>query len=86
MPKYRIALRTESVVSDTVDVEHEELTDLRIEVAKFVGQLLQDHANEIWIDEDWRVDVTDDAGLILYVMHLSVVQAPAVRAPKPAGS
>ncbi len=84
MPKFHIALRTESTVSETLDVERETLTDLRVELARFVGELLKDHANEIWVDEDWRVDVTDEVGLILYVMHVSASQTAATSpAPKP---
>jgi hypothetical protein len=32
---------------------------------------------EIWEDEDWRVDVTDHSGLILFVMQLMVTNSPA---------
>ena len=77
MAKYHIALRTESTVSETVGVERDNLTDLRIELARFVGDLLKDHASEIWADEDWRVDVTDERGLILYIMQVSAMQTPA---------
>ena len=77
MPKFHIALRTESIVSETLDVERDDHTGLRVELARFVGELLKDHAHLIWVDEDWRVDVTDDDGLILYVMHISASQAPA---------
>jgi hypothetical protein len=48
-------------------------------MAKFVGKLLKDHAELIWADEDWQIDVTDDAGLILYVMHISAMKTPATQ-------
>ena len=80
MPHFNIELRTESRVADTVSVESDDLTFLRIEVAKFVGELLRDHAQDIWADEDWRVDVTDHTGLILFVLHISAINAAA---PKP---
>jgi hypothetical protein len=83
VPKFHIALRTESIVSETLDIERENLTDLRIELARFVGELLKDHANQIWVDEDWRVDVTAEDGLILYVMHVSASQAPAAAQASP---
>jgi hypothetical protein len=83
VPKFHIALRTESTVSETLDIERENLTDLRIELARFVGELLKDHANQIWVDEDWRVDVTAEDGLILYVMHVSASQAPAAGQASP---
>jgi hypothetical protein len=83
---YNIELRTEKQVWETLAVESADLTALRIEVASFVGELLKDHAGKIWADEDWRVDVTDERGLILYVMHVSAVQAPAVKTPSTSGS
>ncbi len=86
MPKFHIALRTESTVSDTLDIERDNLTDLRVELARFVGEMLKDHANQIWVDEDWRVDVTDENGLILYVMHVSANEAPAAAKASPSGS
>ena len=70
MPRYHIQVRTESHVKTAVEIERDDLTALRIELAQFVGELLRDHAEQIWVDEEWRIDVTDDRGLILYVMEL----------------
>ena len=77
MAIYHIELRTANRVWETVNVERDSLLELRIEMARFVGQLLKDHAEEIWADRDWRVDVTDSTGLILYVMHLSATDTAA---------
>ena len=77
MSLYNIELRTQDRVWETLVVEKEDVTELRIEVAKFVGELLRDHAAKIWVDEDWRVDVTDSKGLILFVMHLNVTNSAA---------
>lgn len=79
MPKYHINVRTDSHIAQTLDVEQADQTALRIEMAKFVGKLLKDHAELIWADEDWQIDVTDDAGLILYVMHISAMKTPATQ-------
>jgi hypothetical protein len=46
-------------------------------MARFVGQMLADHAEQIWEDQDWRIDVTDDSGLILYVMEVSATNTAA---------
>jgi hypothetical protein len=48
MPKYNINIRTESHIADTVAVERDSHTGLRLELAKFVGELLKDHAELIW--------------------------------------
>ena len=77
MARYHIELRTEFHVSETLSVEMEDLTALRVEVARFVGEMLRDHAGQIWVDEDWRIDVTDDKGLILYVMQIQAMRAAA---------
>ncbi|OWK32196.1 DUF6894 family protein [Sphingomonas mucosissima] len=77
MPSYHIELRTHDRVWETLDIDRENQTDLRIEVARFVGELLRDHAGKIWEDKDWRVDVTDQSGLILFVMQLFVTDSAA---------
>ena len=75
--KYNIELRTAGQVWETVSIEREDIEALRIEMAVFVGELLRDHAGKIWADQDWRIDVTDEAGLILYVMHISATDTAA---------
>jgi hypothetical protein len=77
MPAYHINIRTESHIADSLDVEMESLTDLRLDLARFVGELLKDHAELIWVDQDWQVDVTDASGLILYVLHISAAETAA---------
>jgi hypothetical protein len=81
MAKFNIELRTESHVSETLVVEMDDLTALRVEVARFVGEMLREHANEIWADEDWRIDVTDHNGLILYIMQIQAMCAPVTKRP-----
>lgn len=60
MPNFHIELRTADRIWETLDIEHSDRDSLRIEMAKFVGELLKDHAAKIWEDRDWRVDVTDE--------------------------
>ena len=77
MAFYSINVRTDSHIAGTVRVEKDDLTALRVEMAAFVGELLRDHADLIWQDQDWRVDVSDDDGLILYVVHVSAMETGA---------
>lgn len=77
MPNSHIELRTADQVWETLDVERDDIGGLRVEMARFVGELLKDHAGKIWVDQDWRVDVTDDAGLILYVMNIAATDSAA---------
>jgi len=81
MSKYHIELRTQERVWEALVVDAKSIGSLRIEVAAFVGELLKDHAAQIWVDKDWRVDVTDETGLILFVMYLFVTDSSALIAP-----
>jgi len=79
MASYHIQLRTDSEVREALTVERDDLNALRVEMARFVGELLKDHASVIWEDGAWRIDVTDNVGLILYVMYVSATNTPATR-------
>jgi hypothetical protein len=83
MARYNIQLRTESHVQTAVEVVRDDLVAVRIEPAQFVGELLKDHAEQIWVDEDWRVDVTNEDGLILYVMEISASDSAATLGYRP---
>lgn len=77
MPKYFIGLRSETHLNETLEVERDDLSALRLELARFVGDLLKEHASVIWQDQDWRVDVTDHTGLILFVMEIHATDTAA---------
>jgi hypothetical protein len=51
--------------------------EARVEAAKRIGMLLHAHAGKLWVDEDWQMDVTDDTGLILFVINISALRSPA---------
>jgi hypothetical protein len=82
MPRYNIELRNAERVWDTIQVERDDLAALRIEVAQFVGEVLKDHAELIRKDQEWRVDATDEDGLILFVLHLFATDSPALGSPR----
>jgi len=77
MPNYNIELRTADRVWETLAVERDDHEGLRVEMARFVGEMLKDHAQKIWLDQDWRVDVTDETGLILYVINIFATDSAA---------
>ena len=70
LARYHIELRNVTRVSDTLEVEMPDLKALRVEVARFVGEMLKDHAAEVWSDQDWQVEATDETGLILFTMSV----------------
>jgi hypothetical protein len=77
VPRYHIELRSTSHVASTVEIDRDGLAGVRVEVAQFVGELLKDHADQIWEDQDWQVEATDEKGLILFTMNIFATGAPA---------
>jgi hypothetical protein len=77
MPLFNIELRTADRVWETLALDRPDIGGLRTEMARFAGEFLRDHAQKIWEDQDWRVDVTDETGLILYVMHIFATDSAA---------
>jgi hypothetical protein len=71
LPNYHFKVRTDShvMLSEVVDLPNAE--QARIEASRRVGALLTEHAGKIWADQNWQMDVTDNVGLILFVLHLS---------------
>jgi hypothetical protein len=51
--------------------------DARIEAARRIGLLRHDHAANLWADEEWQMDVTNENGLILFVINGSALKSPA---------
>ena len=51
--------------------------EARVEAAKRVGLFLQAHAGKIWTDQNWQMDVTDERGLILFVITVQALQSAA---------
>jgi hypothetical protein len=53
----------------------------RVEAARRIGGLLREHAGRFWEDEDWQLDVTDETGLILFVITVNAFKSAATTRP-----
>ena len=81
MARYHFQVRTESHVALAETAEFPNATAARIEAARRIGILLYDHAHQIWVDEDWQMDVTDEKGLILFTISISAMESAATKQP-----
>jgi hypothetical protein len=77
VPRYHFQVRTETHVLITEGAELAGTDEARIEAARRIGKLLTEHAGRLWVDEDWRMDVTDEAGLILFIIQVSAMNSAA---------
>ena len=68
--------------TSTLDPEGTELADwqvARLEAIRLVWEVLRDEAARVAIGEDWRMEVTDDTGLVLFRLDFNVMGTAATR-------
>lgn len=63
---------------DRVGTELGNYDEARIEAMRLAGEILKNTAHRLVLGEDWRMEVTDDVGLILFRLDFTVLEAPAV--------
>ena len=69
-----------------IDREGTELPDrgeARIEAMRLSGEILKNTAHRLALGEDWRMEVTDEKGLILFRLDFTVMESAATSGSKP---
>ena len=59
-------------------IELESLQAARCEAVKLTGEIFCKGDESFWIEKDWRLNVTNDAGLILFSLFLTAIEAPVI--------
>jgi hypothetical protein len=79
MARFHFVVRTDThiLLSDSVDLLS--LESARVEASRRVGDLLKTHAEAIWVDKEWQMDVTDEVGLILFIINVSAMKSAATQ-------
>jgi hypothetical protein len=79
MPIFHFEVRTPTHVIVTEGVELTNHTAARVEAARRIGVLLNEHAGQLWVDQEWQMDITDADGLILYIIQVSTSNTAATQ-------
>ncbi len=64
------------------DTEGTELPDLdaaRVEAVRYAAGTVRDHPDYVWDGNDFRIEVTDEGGLLMCTIVILGIDAPAVR-------
>ncbi len=80
MPKYFFNLADGQVNLDREGSEVASLQQARVEAVVYAASMLRDRPEEVWAGGNWRVEVADERGVLLFtvvVMALDAVTAPA---------
>ena len=80
MPRYFFNRTDGYVDNDDVGTELPDLDTARIQAVVFAGESLKDDPSKVWAGHDFRVEVTDEAGrLVFTVVTLAINSTPTKR-------
>lgn len=85
VPRYHF-----NVYDGVSDIDHEgqELAgweEARLEAVRLSGKIIENNARRIALGPDWRMEITDENGLVLFRLDFTVAGFPARERP-PSGS
>lgn len=78
MPRYHFNVYDGSDSLDQDGTELPSWQSARLEAIRLAGEILKDEADRIAVSEDWRIEVTDDTGLVLFHMAFVITAASAI--------
>ena len=76
---FQVRTDTHVMLTDVADLRNAD--EARVEAAKRVGLFLHEHAGKLWADEHWQMDVTDERGLVLFVIMVQAMKSAATSPP-----
>ena len=92
MPRFHFNVHDGADLPDRTGTELADWQDARLEAIRLAGAILREDARRIALGEDWRMEVTDETGLMLFRLDFTVMETaatmrsgPAPAGPEPAG-
>ena len=79
MPRFYFHLHDGTEHPDRMGSELPGLEAAREHAAAYLGGLLRDGGGSVWNGEDWRLDVADEAGLVLLTIQIFAIESAAGR-------
>ena len=72
MPRYHFNVHDGIEIPDEVGVDLPDINFARREAIRYAGTLLEEAANRESLGEEWRLDVTDASGAVLFSLSFMV--------------
>lgn len=79
MPQFNVVVRADDRVVFTEGIEAPGSEEARDQATRRFGDLMREDADRLWADEEWLMHVTDEAGLILYMIAMIAHRTSATR-------
>ncbi|WP_129222237.1 DUF6894 family protein [Lichenibacterium ramalinae] len=64
---------------DNEGTEYPDLTTARMEAVRYAGELVRDSPDEVWKGDTFRIEVSDEGGMLLCTVVILGLDAPASR-------
>ena len=77
MPRYHFSIYDGVSLPDHDGTELPDLQAARQEAIRFAGKIIADEARTLSLGEDWRMEVTDGSGMLLFRLDFVVTASPA---------
>ena len=81
MPRYFFHVHDGSSLPDDEGTELRDLYAAQEEAIRLSGELLRDMGGRFWDGAVWNLEVTDEAGRILFTLRFSAVEATDLDMP-----
>ncbi len=80
MPRFFFNLHDVDAAIDEEGCELDDLDSARVTVTEFLGATIKDSGLELFGESGWRLEVTDERGLILFAIYVVAQDAPVISA------
>jgi hypothetical protein len=81
MPRYFFHTADGSRDRDLVGTELNNYREARAAAIQYAGDVLSHEPEQLWDDADFRIEVTDETGLMLFTVIMLAIDAPATGIP-----
>jgi hypothetical protein len=78
MPRFYFNVYDGKDIVDDVGTDLPDIVFARREAIRYSGALLEDEAERLSLGEEWRMEVLDGTGLMLFCLNFMVTASPAV--------
>lgn len=78
MPRFHFNVYDGVTLLDNHGTDLDSWEEARLEAIVLTGHLLKDHPKRIALGEEWRMEVTDENGLVLFRLDFTVLESPAM--------
>ena len=73
MPQFRFHVRDGVRIADRYNDDLPDLRSARLAAVRLTEELLLEHCDASWIDEDWKIVVTDERNIAVFVLQISAI-------------